>query len=479
MAEVKTTGATKPLSNKLKFWYGFGDFGFTLMTNVETYYWNAYLTNVAKFSTAVTGAITTVSTIVDMVTAWIFGGIINAAKPGKHGRYRTWLILITWIVPFLYACEFIKFGQNTTVAAIIICVASIVAHACWNFPYAANASMVAVAGQTPEGRAKLSSSRATWNNLSSVVFSYCFTGVSYIIGSLAQYQHALAAFIFGIVMYIGYFVHFKITDGYEEIEDPNNPKATAKTATPKDWAKAIKANPQLLILIIADLAKWLVKFLVGAAAVYYFTYVMGTGYQTNYVMIANIMGVIGAFLTRFIAQKVEAKKILIGAYIFMAVLFLVSYFNYLNATLVFYVMIIAQAGYGIAYAASPALYADCAVYSRWKTGTDSTGFIMGLQTLPLKVGAFLRATLLNAALAAAGYDAFRDQINAHIADKTIAEFAQTLPATLKRGVAGAFCLWAAIFCIIGVILLVFFYKLNKAKVEEYQAEIDAREMAQE
>ena len=477
MAEVKATGATKALSSKLQFWYGFGDFGFTLMTNVETYYWNSFLTQTAGFSTAIAGTVTSISSIVDMVTSWIFGGIINAVKPGKHGRYRTWLILITWIVPFLYACEFIKFGGNDTVAAVIICIASILAHACWNFPYAANTAVMAVAGQTPEGRSALASSRATWNNLSGVVFGYAFQGLSFVIGKAAHYQHALAAFIFGIVMFIGYYVHFKITEGYEEIEDPNNPKATPKSATPKDWFVALSQNKYLCFLVIADLAKWVVKFLVAAAAVYYFSYVMGTNYQTNYVTFANIMGVIGAFLCRFIAKKLGNKNTLIASYIFMIVLFLVSYFSYKNATVVFVLMLIAQAGYGVAYASSPALYADCAVYSKWKTKKDTTGFIMGLQTLPLKIGVFVRSALLNAVLGAAGYDLYSAQISEAKNAGTLAQLSETLPDTLKQGVAGAFCLWAAIFCIIGVVLLVLFYKLDNKKVMEYQAEIDAREMA--
>jgi GPH family glycoside/pentoside/hexuronide:cation symporter len=278
-------------------------------------------------------------------------------------------------------------------------------------------------------------------------------------------------------MFIGYYVHFKITEGYEEIEDPNNPKATPKSATPKDWFIALSQNKYLCFLVIADLAKWVVKFLVAAAAVYYFSYVMGTSYQTKYVTFANIMGVIGAFLCRFIAKKLGNKNTLIASYIFMIVLFLVSYFSYKNATVVFVLMLIAQMGYGIAYASSPALYADCAVYSKWKTKKDTTGFIMGLQTLPLKIGVFVRSALLNAVLGAAGYDLYSAQITEAKNAGTLAQLSETLPDTLKQGVAGAFCLWAAIFCIIGVVLLVLFYKLDNKKVLEYQAEIDAREMA--
>ena len=56
----------KPLSNALKFWYGAGDFGFTLMTNVETFYFNAFLTNVAGFSTAMAGTIASITSLLTL-----------------------------------------------------------------------------------------------------------------------------------------------------------------------------------------------------------------------------------------------------------------------------------------------------------------------------------------------------------------------------------------------------------------------------
>ena len=466
-----TPATAKPLSSALKFWYGIGDFGFTLMSNVETFYFNAFLTNVAGFTTAMAGTIASITSIVDAALSWIYGGIINAVKPGKYGRYRTWLILLTWLVPFIFAFQFIRVSDNDAVSAIVICAAFIISHICWNLPYCANAAMVSIAGGTPQGRAQLSSNRATWNNLSGVLFSYAFTGVTLVLGTKvaeAGYLYAAAAFLFGIVMVIGYFVHFKITDGYEEIEDPNAPKATSKTATPADMAKALIETPPLLVLVLADMAKWIVKFLVASAAVYYFTYVMGTGLQVNYVLLANLMGVVGAFAARFIAKKLTNRGAMIFAYAWMAVLMIVSYFMYANATMVFVLMIAAQFGYGVAYAASPALYADTAIYARWKSGKDSTGFIMGLQNVPLKIGVLVKSVLLNAALGMAGYDLYKQAI----VDGTAV--AADLPATLKQGVCGAFSLWSGIFCAVGLLILVFGFKLTKEKVEQYQAEIDAR-----
>ena len=467
-----TPATVKPLSSALKFWYGIGDFGFTLMTNVETFYFNAFLTNVAGFTTAMAGTIASITSIVDACLSWIYGGIINAVKPGKFGRYRTWLILLTWLVPFIFAFQFIRVSDNDVLSAIVICAAFIISHICWNLPYCANAAMVSIAGGTPQGRAQLASNRATWNNLSGVLFSYCFTGVTAVLAGSAIESagllYAACAFLFGLVMVIGYFVHFKITDGYEEIEDPKNPKATAKSATPKDMAKALVENPPLLILVIADLAKWIVKFLVASSAVYYFVYVSGTGLQANYMLLANLMGVVGAFAARFIAKKLTNRGAMIAAYAWMAAFMIFAYFMYATPIVVFALMILGQFGYGVAYAASPALYADTAVYARWKSGKDSTGFIMGLQNVPLKIGVLVKSVLLNTALALAGYDAYKQAI----VDKTIT--AAELPASLKQGVCGAFSLWSGIFCAVGLLILVFGFKLTKEKVEQYQAEIDAR-----
>lgn len=466
-----TPATAKPLSKALKFWYGAGDFGFTLMTNVETFYFNAFLTNVAGFSTAMAGTIASITSIVDAALSWIYGGIINAVKPGKFGRYRTWLILLTWLVPFIFAFQFIRVSDNDVLSAVVICAAFIISHICWNLPYCANAAMVSIAGGTPQGRAQLASNRATWNNLSGVLFSYAFTGVTAVLAGSAIESagllYAACAFLFGVVMVIGYFIHFKITDGYEEIEDPKNPKATAKSATPKDMAKALVENPPLLILVIADLAKWIVKFLVASSAVYYFVYINGNNVlQTNYMLLANLMGVIGAFAARFLAKKLTSRGAMIAAYAWMAALMIVSYFLYATPIAVFVLMIAAQFGYGVAYAASPALYADTAIYARWKSGKDSTGFIMGLQNVPLKIGVLVKSVLLNTALALAGYDAYKAAIDA----KDLA----ALPETLKQGVCGAFSLWSGIFCAIGLLILVFGFKLTKEKVEQYQAEIDAR-----
>jgi GPH family glycoside/pentoside/hexuronide:cation symporter len=114
MAENETTQVKgpKPITKATGFWYGFGDCWFTIMSNVETFFWNFFMTNVAMFATEIVTTISLIASLVDAFLSWIYGGIINAVKPGKFGRYRTWLVMAPWIVPFLYAFQFLKIGEG-------------------------------------------------------------------------------------------------------------------------------------------------------------------------------------------------------------------------------------------------------------------------------------------------------------------------------------------------------------------------------
>ena len=151
--EKKETGRKKGLSNALKYFFGVGDAGFVLMSNIETFYFMTFLTDLAQFSAGIAGVINSVFTIVDACLSWLYGGIINGTKAKKWGRYRSWLILVPWMVPFLYAFMFIRISDNEILSAIVIIIASISSHVVWNFSYVANATLISVVGKTPEERA--------------------------------------------------------------------------------------------------------------------------------------------------------------------------------------------------------------------------------------------------------------------------------------------------------------------------------------
>ena len=120
-------------------------------------------------------------------------------------------------------------------------------------------------------------------------------------------------------------------------------------------------------------------------------------------------------------------------------------------------MTVAQFFYGMAFGSTQALYADTVVYATWKTGKNASGWIMGLQNLPLKIAVFLRGTIVAACLAAVGWQS-----------------GVVLEGTARQGMTVSFALIPAIFCAVGALLLIFCYKLTREKVAQYQAEIDAK-----
>ena len=144
----------------------------------------------------------------------------------------------------------------------------------------------------------------------------------------------------------------------------------------------------------------------------------------------------------------------------MAVILIAANFTYANVTLVIILMSVAQFGYGIAYACTPALYADTIIYSEWKTGKNATGWISGLQNVPLKVGVMTRGIIISACLAFAAFDPSIDAAMASV--------------ELKKGICMAFMIIPALALIVAAVLLLFGFRLTKEKVEQYSAEIAAR-----
>lgn len=464
MSDTSKKKEPKGLSKALKMFYGVGDCGFTLMSNVESYYFSFFLTNLAQFGLGTVSFITTVASAVDACLSWIYGAILNSIKPKKWGRYRSWLVLLPWMVPFLYAFQFLKIGDGPLSIAIII-VAAIVSHVVWNFPYVANVSMIAVAGKTPDDRAQLASTRAAWANFSRVIFSYVGPFLaSFFAGLIGETnQYGATAFVLGCIMAALYFAHFKMFDGYEEVEPAAS--AAAKTDTTKtsggDLIKALLQNPPLMALMFADLAKFMFNFVCSGVAIYYFTYVaQDEKLMPTYILVSNILCVVGSYLSKNMAKKLSTRTTTIVTFIIMAALMILGNFTYTNTTMVIALMSVAQFGYGIAYACTPALYADTIIYSEWKTGKNATGWISGLQNVPLKVAIMTRGIIISACLAMAAFDPSIDPSMA--------------TDGLKKGICMAFMVIPACALIIAAVLLVLGFKITKDKVEQYQAEIAQR-----
>lgn len=443
----------KPISKNLKRFFGVGDFGFTFMSNIDTFYSSYFFTNIAKLPLAVITVMTTISAVVDAILSALYGAWMNKIKPQKWGRYRSWLLMTPWMVPILFAFQFITVADGMVGVAVML-FAMITSRIAWNLPFIANLSMINVAGKTPDDRMALSSSRTMYTSLANVTYSYVGPAVVALLAGFLgeQNAYAAAAFAFGAVMAAGYFAHFKMFEGYEETgaEELARLQANSGNAAPPKVSaiKAITVNPHLISLLASSLSKYMVLFLVNGLAVYYFEYVgMNPGLMSMFMLITNSLGIIAGFLSRKIVAKLNAKRTVTMAYCIMFVSMIAAYFLYKNVTVVICLMTVTVFSMTLTNACEPELYAACAGFSSQKLGVDTTGTVMGLLTVPLKVGIVFRGILIPAVLAMGGFDA---AISAAEASESV-----------RQGICLGFMIIPAVCVALGAVILNLGYKLDK------------------
>lgn len=454
----------KGLSKALRIFYGVGDCGYTLACNVETYFFSFFLTNMAQYSMSTVVFITTVISVVCAVLVGVAGGIINSSKPMKWGRYRSWLVVIPWLIPIIYPFQFVKIGDGIS-SVFIIMLAAIISHTLWQFPYVASISMISIAGKTQEERAQLSSTRAMWNSFSKVIFSVIGVPLAGIFASIlgAKNQYAGVACCLGFAMVVGYFAHFKMFDGYEEkeevIEDKKE-KSKEKTGF-KDLVKSLVQNPPLLVLLVTCVAPYVYVFVTSGIAIYYFDYVVERSeLLTVYIMISSLVSILGSYLCKKLVKKLSARGTFLGALIFMATGLGLAFLRYTHVYEVIILMSLVQLGFGIIIASQPMLYSDVIIFNEWKTRKNTAGWITGLQMVPMNIGIVSRGLIISACLALASFDP--------------ANVVGAVPNELKTGICVAFMIIPSIVLLVGAIIFGFGYKLTKEKVEKYQAEIHSR-----
>ena len=467
---MSRAGEKSGLSRGIRYFYGVGDMLYTLMTYVYSYYQIYYLTNVARLNLATVSFIMTTCSAVDVATAMVASGIINSAKPMKWGRYRSWLIAVTWAIPIFYFFMYFRVAQSEIVSTVVFMIAMIGGRFLHDFPYCANASLICVVAKTPDERLAMASSRATWNNAAKFAWPLLGTQLLALLTAYfgEKYSYAMLAFLLALLMFLGFLVHFKLTEGYEESgreELANRAKAKRAQTGFVDLFRSLFANPPLLALIIADLAKWLFNFMVASTVVYYFTYVaLNQGLQTTYTLMIAFMAVFGALGSRFIGKKLSARVTVIVSYVLMGACLLIGRVFFEKVWFVMVMLSVAQLFYGCVYSCSTALYADTAVYYEWKTGKNATGWIMGLSIVPLNIASLLKGSIVVSALALGGFSA------------SIAA-SEASPA-MREGIANALLIVPTVMLLIGALVLAFFYRLTKDRVEAMQVEIDRRKAAE-
>lgn len=451
--EVQVKSLKKSIINL----YGLPSFGFQLFVNMEVFFFAAFLTDYAKIPVAMAGTVLMVTSIFDIV--WVpTAGVILEKSSMRWGRYRSWLLIGPPLAAIFFVLQFAKIGDPVT-NAILISVGFIVSHLVWNIFYAGHIAMNNSMTTVREDRISMASNRGMFNALGAIAFSLMGAKTIAFLGNGNQAMGCtLTVAVSGVLMILSYWGLFAMTKDYA-YHPENNGATDKKDKMPiTEMLKQILVNPPLIGLMLAELGRYLGRFIIFGLAFYYFKYVVNNlGAITLFFTGLNVVCFFGAMATAPLAKKFgERNTYILSLSLFIAGL-LAVWLLPMNSVSFMIVMFVGYLGYGMPDALSVAMYSATVDYGEWKTGKNARGFIMSLISFPIKTAIFVRSVVITGILVSAGY---------------VADMAAT--PELIEGIKNGIALVPALFIGAGLFIILVLYKITPEKLKEMQEEIAAR-----
>jgi glucuronide carrier protein len=448
------------LNKSLLYTFGTGDLFFTLMVNMELYFFPAFLTDFARFSLVILTLILWITGVADIVCALVAGVLLQKVTLKFGGKFRSWLLVGPPIVAPFFILQFSKIGMGALAAGIII-VGFIVSHLIFNTVFAATGALVGTLTQRSDERTVLSSSRAQGMSAAGLIFSA--TALPMITFFSARSSevlgHTMAVAIYSILMIAGYWYIYKITATgshvVEAVTPVSNPEA--KQSLKQIIALVFKNRP-LLMLIIAETFRNTSLFIVTSFAFYYFGYVLkNPAFLSVFIFAISVAALLGTFAAAWIGVRI-GKRNSYWLMLLLSAAVLISAHMLGGSTWGFTIILCIGYMLGMtAGALSTALFADTVVYGEWKTGENIQGFTMALLVFPIKLGILLRAGVMTIGLMVIGF----------VANTT------PTPAVVS-GISSIMIYSPAIACALSAALFYFGYRIEDKSIVQMQEEIAAR-----
>lgn len=447
----------KGINSKIKAVWGISEIGFSITATLETAFFIFFLTDVAQLPLAISGIIAAGSSAVDTVSALIAGVFIDKFH-FKRGKYRPWLIIAPTIAMVFFVLSFTKIGGDV-MAGIIIGIAYIISHFCWNITYASIRSMTNVLTDDPSERAFLSGRLGAGAALGRVAASKL---VPWITAALAAIVSGIGAYtICAAIVSLCYIaamgVSFWATSGYD-----TESKSEGKKISFKAMGKNIVTNPNLIGVVLHDILRLIAYYTVAAGTAYYAKVCLGDAAASGTILMMFYLGCfVGSFVASRVAKAVGTKNATLIGVAGWLVIWIIAYFLNPDYIMLNVLLFISQVFFGFAYGLSANLYSMCATWNHWKSGENTIGVTMSIMTVSVKLGVTLRALILPAFLAAVAYDAT----------------ATVFDAAAIAGIQQMYFLLPIGLLVVSLIPFLFMFRIKDEDIVKMSAEIAEREAA--
>ncbi len=229
----------------------------------------------------------------------------------------------------------------------------------------------------------------------------------------------------------------------------------------KDLADLLTNKPWLILLLVGIMFG-LFTVVRPSAASYYFKYVLGREDLIGvYFAVTLVASLAAAVVTGYLSGKISKRNLMIiafaGGSIFNGLIF---WIQPEQVSFMFFLAIVGEFFAGMMPVLFFSMLGDTADYSEWKNNRRATGLIFSAGTFINKTGHGFAGAIVLMVLAYLGYDAANE-------------------ASIANSIVGMKMLMSLIPAFIGVLAIIFVwtYPLDDARMQEIEAELNARREA--
>lgn len=402
--------ALRPFGFKDKLGYGFGDFGCNMSFAFINSYLMVFYVTCMKIDPGHFSIIILIAKIFDAINDPIIGGLCDASKPGKDGKFKPWIkwasipLLLSSILMFIYAPN-APYAVKVAMCLGLYCIWS-VAYTSVNVPYG---SMQSVITTDPQQRTALSTSRSVGALLAQLPIMIVLPLVVYDKNDNPRGElFIIFVAVMGVIGLVSFYLLRKLT--VERVAPQTNaPQKFNYVATLISFFK----NRHMLGVTISTVSYLALMMTVTNSLQYVFMcYFKNTSLISLATILAGLPVALGIVLVKPASKKFTKKQLCTYPFAISAVASgLATFIQFENPYIWIALISIAMFGASFYMVLMWALVADCIDFQESQTGRREEGSIYATYSLFRKIAQGVGASLVAFAIKTTGYDQNLDALS--------------------------------------------------------------------
>ena len=286
----------------------------TMAFTVPTLYLTMFMTDYLGISPVAMGTGMLIAKTFDFIISLVAGVIIEKANM-KHGKYLSWIRLITATLFFgniIQMLDTTAFVGSSTMRLVIVMIGYMMFHGSMNFNAASRAAMITkLAGPDMAARKKITARQAQVGSAVSIISSAitlpCVQFVQRTTGSETM-GYFLVALVFSTSFAITNMIYVKKAQPFDPY-DPN-PAAAKSRPTIGQMVSSVVTNKQMLILFVAFTITGIGNQVYAGITTYFFRCTGTFGKYTIVLTARSICAFLASMVAPSIGKKLGKKTVI-------------------------------------------------------------------------------------------------------------------------------------------------------------------------